>query len=106
MLQEKSTGLRGYPILGSRSYACSANYSFTIIFSIRVSIMRPSGWPHKKTPSHFMDSPPEWCQVGFGPPVYRHTLATHGNSEWTAFMSFTRTRNPSTDPAQKATIEP
>jgi len=37
MLQEKSTGLRGYPILGSRSYvSCSANYSFTIIFSIRV----------------------------------------------------------------------
>jgi len=36
-LQEKSTGLRGYPILGSRSYvSCSANYSLTTIFSIRV----------------------------------------------------------------------
>jgi len=37
MLQEKSTGLRGYPTLGSRSYvSCSANHSFTTTFSIRV----------------------------------------------------------------------
>jgi len=59
-------------------------------FQFVSAIMRPSGWLHKKTPTHFMDSPPEWCEVGFGPPVYRHTLATHGNSEWTVFMSLTR----------------
>ncbi len=55
-----------------------------------------------------MDSPPEWCEVGFGPPVYRHTLATHGNSEWIAFMWLTRT-GPVTLRLilpKKATIEP
>ena len=91
MLQEKSTGLRGYPILGSRSYvSCSGNYFLTTIFSIRVIYYATLRLAAQKNSLHSMDSPPEWCKVGFGPPVYRHTLATHGNSEWTVFMSLTR----------------
>ena len=92
MLQEKSTGPRGYPILGSRSYvSCSANYSFTIIFSIRVIYYATLRLAAQKNSFTLLDPPPEWCEVRFGPAVYLHTLATHGNSEWTVFMSLTRT---------------
>ena len=92
MLQEKSTGLRGYPILGSRSYvSCSANYSFTIIFSIRVIYYATLRLAAQKNSFTLYGLTSGMVQGGIWTPVYRHTLAIHGNSEWIAFMWLTRT---------------
>ena len=59
-------------------------------FQFVSSIMRPSGWPHKKNSFTLYGLTSGMVQGGIWTPVYWHTLATHGNSEWTVFMSLTR----------------